>query len=111
MDYKRIAILSLIIMLALFACKGKATGDNVSDQYTPQEEYSGEPEDTTLEEPAPNADQSPLKAYKYTWSEDDDMPPVVIIIDDFGNSAGKLLENLPICLMKWFCGATGSPPH
>jgi polysaccharide deacetylase 2 family uncharacterized protein YibQ len=92
MDYKRIAVLSLIILLALFACKGKADGDNESDQYTPKEEYSEEPEDTTLEEPAPNTDQSPLKAYKYTWSEDDDMPPVVIIIDDFGNSAGKLLE-------------------
>jgi len=34
-----------------------------------------------------------IESYKYTWSKTDAMPPVVIIIDDFGQNAGQLLDD------------------
>lgn len=39
-------------------------------------------------------DMTAIESYKYTWSNNTDaMPPVVIIIDDFGQNAGQLLDD------------------
>ncbi|HOH60638.1 MAG TPA: divergent polysaccharide deacetylase family protein, partial [Candidatus Cloacimonadota bacterium] len=92
MDLQKVAILALIILLGLFACKGKPASDEDISPNDGQSEYTPEANEPEAEADS-DADLSPLKSYQYTWSEDDDLPPVVIIIDDFGNSAGKLLED------------------
>jgi len=92
MDLPKLAIVALIIMLSLFACKGKPDGNEGITPEDGQSEYTPDAVEPGAD-PDSDADLSPLQNYQYTWSEDDDMPPVVIIIDDFGNSAGKLLED------------------
>jgi len=88
---RRLILLPLIILLALFACKGKSQSDWPEVQNETEQQYQ-EPE-TEPESPAPSAEKRPLQKHEYTWSGSDDIPPVVIIIDDFGNSAGQLLED------------------
>ncbi|NLK50066.1 MAG: divergent polysaccharide deacetylase family protein [Candidatus Cloacimonetes bacterium] len=41
---------------------------------------------------------SSLKNYKYSWTDSENIPPVIIIVDDFGYATGSLLQsfaNLP----------------
>jgi len=91
---KTVSILLLIALLFLAACKGKSAKDG-------PEEYSPEYQETpSTEEPAQNdssrhsgLDLKELKAYQYNWSESDDLPPLVIVIDDFGQISGQLLED------------------
>lgn len=92
MALQRRLIFPLILMLALFACKGNPQSEDTGTDYAPQTEYQ-ELQQLENPDPEPVNTDNPLKNYEYTWSDADDMPSVVIIIDDFGNSAGKLLED------------------
>lgn len=82
----------LLIMLLIFGCKGKPeTQTDASQEDQVVYEETTEPQEP---EPADSTPQkSPLSKYEYTWSGSDDMPDIVIIVDDFGNSGGKLLED------------------
>lgn len=81
-------ILPLIMMLTLFACKGTPETDAEAAPVMPRT-YQETPEEQEPEETEPTT----LQSYEYTWGKSDDMPDVVIIIDDFGNSAGQLLDD------------------
>lgn len=86
----RLSAILLIILLTLFACNKKAEAPQKETIRT--EEYQDakpivQPVDS-LPAPTPG-----MKKYKYTWNDAEGIPPLVIIIDDFGNSAGKLLED------------------
>lgn len=87
-------IVLLAIALLMFSCKGKSVGeDGVESQY--EQEWTDSPENPDQTESTTDAtvDISELKAYQYSWSENDKMPPLVIVIDDFGQSSGQLLED------------------
>lgn len=80
-------------MLLLAACKGKPEADasEMATEETPSEELY---EETASGDSIPaTASVTAITKYQYTWSESDNMPPVCIIIDDFGQSAGQLLED------------------
>ncbi|MDD4231606.1 MAG: divergent polysaccharide deacetylase family protein [Candidatus Cloacimonetes bacterium] len=82
-------IIPLLGLLLLWGCKSKPESSdvNVPPPLEANEEiYEPEEESQTLQE-------TDLMSYEYNWSKSDDMPDVVIIIDDFGNSAGQLLED------------------
>jgi uncharacterized protein len=79
-------IIPAILLLLLFACKAKPqAGDAPAEQNIDQDAYGSS-------DPEPEQDTA-LQSYEYSWNESDDMPDVVIIIDDFGNSAGQLLAD------------------
>ena len=44
------------------------------------------------EKEAPKESKTPLKSFQYSWTGSDNMPDIVIIVDDFGNST-TLLED------------------
>lgn len=90
---EKTALIILLIMLVLVGCKGKPeTGETeeATIEITPEAGYEETATGDTL--PA-SPSMTALTKYQYTWSESDDMPPVCIIIDDFGQSAGQLLED------------------
>jgi hypothetical protein len=93
---KKPVILLLIAFLLLFGCKGKPESDR--EQYDEQhtDEAYGEPSGTvtlpdTIKSKTPNLGE--ISAYEYTWSKSDDLPDMVIIIDDFGQTGGELLDD------------------
>lgn len=79
-------ILPLVLMLSFFACKGK------KDTPSPEAEMAYQAE-APVEDSISVQETDALQSYAYSWNESDDMPDVVIIIDDFGNSAGQLLDD------------------
>lgn len=87
---KRLSLIVLISLLLLFACRKKVENPVQEPQHT--EIYQNEEPTPEPEEPKVAAVPS-LRNYKYTWTEAEGIPPLVIIIDDFGNSAGQLLED------------------
>lgn len=88
---RRLILLPLLILLALFACKAKPETEEQAAKSETEQQY--QETEAEPESPAPSAEKRPLQKHEYTWSGSDDIPPVVIIIDDFGNSAGQLLED------------------
>ena len=76
-----------MLLLALFGCKAKPEAEAPMEQ-----EISYQEPEADTPEAAEEVNANPLKSFEYSWSENDNMPPVVIIVDDFGNSAGELLE-------------------
>lgn len=85
-------IFPLIIMLALFACQGKP-GAEAEAPAAQVQTYGETPESEEEVEETPKVKSTSLQSYEYNWSKSDEMPDVVIIIDDFGNSAGQLLDD------------------
>jgi hypothetical protein len=82
----------LLIMLLIFGCKGKPeTQTHASQEDQVVYEEAIEPQEPESADFTPQ--KSPLSKYEYNWSGSDDMPDIVIIVDDFGNSGGKLLED------------------
>lgn len=86
-------IFSLIIMLALFACTGKPEAEDRPEQAESYQESPAQEIEEEQPQEAPKSQPTTLQSYKYNWSKSDKMPDVVIIIDDFGNSAGQLLDD------------------
>ena len=83
-------IFPLLLVLFFLGCnkKPEAPQPEASNEQISYEE-SAEQGSETQEEQVPTI----LSSYEYTWTGSEDMPNVIIIIDDFGNSAGQLLED------------------
>ncbi len=79
-------IFPLVILLVLFACKGKTEAEQAAPDMAAYIE-------STEQEPSEPEEPGSLQNYEYSWSDSDEMPNLVIIIDDFGNSAGQLLDD------------------
>lgn len=91
-------LMLLTILLLMFACKAKGGDESEAysdaeapyeDAYKPNDEQDV-PADTALVSPAAMAE---ISSYQYTWSQSDKLPPMVIIIDDFGQTSGELLQD------------------
>lgn len=85
--YLVIAFVMFISSLFLLSCKQESArprqaGESVAEQPP----YI---EDEPVEEP--RAQEKPLK-YEYRYVDSTDIPPVVIVIDDFGQIGGELLQ-------------------
>lgn len=81
----------ICISVLLGSCKKEAAP---AQQIEPETEYPQvaselPPTQDTTASVAPKQSTS----YPYTWTDAEDIPPIVIIIDDFGYSGGKLLED------------------
>jgi polysaccharide deacetylase 2 family uncharacterized protein YibQ len=83
-------IFPLLLVLFFLGCnkKPEAPQPEASNEQTYYEE-SAEQDSETQED----QETTSLSSYEYTWTGSEDMPNVIIIIDDFGNSAGQLLED------------------
>jgi len=81
----------VLFSLLLFSCPKKTEREIPEKKIEPEQiEKTGEKtEDKSVSTP----DMTAIESYKYTWSKTDAMPPVVIIIDDFGQNAGQLLDD------------------
>ena len=88
---KTFLILCVLFSLLLFSCPKKTEREIPEKKIEPEQiEKTGEKtEDKSVSTP----DMTAIESYKYTWSKTDAMPPVVIIIDDFGQNAGQLLDD------------------
>ena len=86
-------IFPLIILFALFACTGKPEAEDRPEQTESYQETPATEIEEEQPQEAPKGKPTTLQSYEYNWSKGDDMPDVVIIIDDFGNSAGQLLDD------------------
>jgi len=88
---KTFLILCVLFSLLLFSCTKKTEREIPEKKIEPEQiEKTGEKtEDKSVSTP----DMTAIESYKYTWSKTDAMPPVVIIIDDFGQNAGQLLDD------------------
>ncbi len=92
-------LFALIIALVCFSgCKAKTENsgkeETVTEENIHEDEYT--PEDTTEvdAEVKPLAKvSSTIADYKYTWTDSKAIPPVVIIVDDFGYTGGELLND------------------
>lgn len=90
---EKTVVILLMIMLLFAACKGKPETDasaTATQEASPEALYE---EAATGDSIAATESMTAISKYQYTWSESDEMPPVCIIIDDFGQSAGPLLED------------------
>lgn len=93
---KKPLILFLLALLLLFGCKGKADSDSTTeDVYEQEDNYTDTPKeqsepDTTKTQ---SLDLGEISSYQYTWSKSDDLPDMLIIIDDFGQIGGELLND------------------
>jgi polysaccharide deacetylase 2 family uncharacterized protein YibQ len=92
---KKLIIILVALLLSMFGCKGNKDTNKVdADDGIIEESYA---EDSTPDEKNEIKDEgksqpTALSSYKYNWTEGDDLPPVVIIIDDFGQISGDLLN-------------------
>jgi polysaccharide deacetylase 2 family uncharacterized protein YibQ len=82
-----IITISLCLIVSVSACKGKA-----DSQY--QEE---QPQEKIKEHQKPSSDstqttETAVVKYSYQWMDSKDIPPVAIVIDDFGQIGGNLLQ-------------------
>ena len=93
-------LVGVVLLLGLISCKDKevktkeqATQEVYEDDYSPSP--VAEKTDTVVvkDKKVNVATSSTIANYKYTWSDSKDLPPVVIIIDDFGQTSGQLLED------------------
>jgi uncharacterized protein len=83
------AICLVIIMIAtLSGCKSK-TETNMDTRNTEQSVY---PDSGRQETAGQNVKQPVSEGFKYHWFTTDDFPAVSVVIDDFGNINGDLLD-------------------
>lgn len=98
-------LLAVIVLLAIWSCdRGEGARENAAaDEESPSTYHlelgdeipPEELSDTTnveLKDDAPAGSDNPLGKFEYTWTDSDDMPDIVIVVDDFGSS-GALLED------------------
>lgn len=88
---KTILIIYLLLGLLLFSCTKKTDTEIPEDKVEPEQMEKTEEKKESKSVSTP--DMTAIESYKYTWSKTDAMPPVVIIIDDFGQNAGQLLDD------------------
>lgn len=103
MARKPIIILVLLILLALCACKADQEQVILEGENNQIAEIEEETHSDTLQELKQVDQEAPRISYSntgdslsvrsnYSWSDSGEIPPVVIIIDDFGYTSGALLE-------------------
>lgn len=98
--HKRIflIILSIFVIAFIVGCKGKGDTESGYPEENP-DYYAEHPADHASESANPDsnaispADMEAIQSYQYTWSASDKLPPMVIIIDDFGQTGGELLQD------------------
>ncbi|HOR30116.1 MAG TPA: divergent polysaccharide deacetylase family protein [Candidatus Syntrophosphaera thermopropionivorans] len=92
---KTILIVILVLGLMLFSCTSKPKTEPPVEKTETEhpESYTENQKDLEPEKTTSSVDITKIKSYKYTWSKSDIMPPIAIIIDDFGQYSGKLLED------------------
>ncbi len=91
---KKLPFLVLVLVLVLMAaCKNKKIEQTeVAHSDTP--EYTETQVDEKIDEQQkPEVLSSSIQNYKYSWTDSDQIPPVVIIIDDFGYINNELLDD------------------
>lgn len=86
-----VIILFALLLLGISSCKKDRAQEINLDEQTQDEEIE-------IVEPTPEPKEErvidlPLAKYEYSWGRGDQMPDVVIIIDDFGYTSGKLLDD------------------
>ncbi len=89
-------LLLLLLLIPLASCRKDHSPLPAKEDVVYSEKHLEEipPEELELAPAEPvGSDSLALVAYRYTWTDSKDIPPLVIIIDDFGNSGGKLLED------------------
>ncbi|MDD2332249.1 MAG: divergent polysaccharide deacetylase family protein [Candidatus Cloacimonetes bacterium] len=94
-------LVGLIVGLAFFtSCKkARPAGSEAPDQESWHTDRTLTPEYDELEESAEQdsiseaASDTPVARYSYSWTGGEDIPPLVIIVDDFGEIGGSLLED------------------
>ncbi|MDD5407972.1 MAG: divergent polysaccharide deacetylase family protein [Candidatus Cloacimonas acidaminovorans] len=91
---KTILIIYLLVGLLLFSCTKKTETEIPEDKVEPEQMEKTEEKKESKSVSTP--DMTAIESYKYTWSKTDAMPPVVIIIDDFGQNAGQLLDDFSV---------------
>jgi len=77
--------------LLLVSCTKKTETEIPEDKV--ESEQMEKTEEKKESKSVSTPDMTAIESYKYTWSKTDAMPPVVIIIDDFGQNAGQLLDD------------------
>ncbi|HOF59349.1 MAG TPA: divergent polysaccharide deacetylase family protein [Candidatus Cloacimonadota bacterium] len=89
------SVMIIITLLLVIGCR-----DNVKQDYNTDatEEHSintleETPASEEIEKPADKYSELPLSKFSYSWDNGEEIPPIVIIIDDFGNFAGDLLDD------------------
>ena len=100
MGKNSIAALTLIIvvlLIGLAACKKSEPADDDPQALLPESyDYSGDVPSDTLSATDSSADAqqdlSDLKQFTYSWTDSKEIPPVIVIVDDFGYAGGSLLQ-------------------
>lgn len=93
---KKSVILLTLLLLFLLGCKGKEESNSSSDDpYAREESYNETTDETAKPDSVKESsiDLGEISSYQYTWSKSDDLPDMVIIIDDFGQIGGELLTD------------------
>ena len=91
---KTILIIYLLVGLLLVSCTKKTETEIPEDKV--ESEQMEKTEEKKESKSVSTPDMTAIESYKYTWSKTDAMPPVVIIIDDFGQNAGQLLDDFSV---------------
>ncbi len=95
-----IMLVTMIIVIAFSFCKNKSGIGKDQERYG-DSEYADVKDDAPQTEAVKAEDKkdlSDIRKFNYTWTNSDEIPPIVIIIDDFGYVKGELLDdfaNLP----------------
>ncbi|MCB5247550.1 MAG: divergent polysaccharide deacetylase family protein [Candidatus Cloacimonetes bacterium] len=96
-----ITLLSLLALALVFSCEGDETGADgggtlIERSETQAEPLPGETSDSLKtdgeeEEAAKPKDKEPsLEKFEYSWTDSKDLPDILIVVDDFGNSTALL---------------------
>ncbi|HAN41600.1 MAG TPA: hypothetical protein DCQ12_06785, partial [Candidatus Cloacimonas sp.] len=85
-----LALILTVLLIGLTACKkAEPSIDAPSDLLPESYEYSSDTPGDSISEAEvtpeqPQQDLSDLKHFKYSWTDSDEIPPVIGIVDDFG---------------------------
>lgn len=90
---KTIFLISLLFCLVLFSCSVKQKNEAPAEETVPEQPAKVKENKTEQEKKTTIPEMADIQSYPYTWSKNDKMPPIVIIIDDFGQYSGKLLDD------------------
>jgi len=85
-----ILTLTLVSLLVLTSCKTKTKTDT---QYQEDEQQDVQPQDHKQPvKDSTQSDEGSVTKYTYQWLDSKNMPPVSIVIDDFGQVGGTILQ-------------------
>lgn len=92
-----LTLIILVLLIGFTACKKAETADSELETLLPESyEYSDDAAGDTLSKSDPEIAekqaQSDLKQFTYSWTDSKEIPPVIVIVDDFGYAGGSLLQ-------------------